>query len=71
LSSHLSVRPPKPASSVVAPKLRDAHPCFFEGFETFPERGSIRDHVRVGLRIVGFEPTEVVILRNDISLMRL
>ncbi|GLR57160.1 toxin ParE1/3/4 [Rhizobium leguminosarum] len=46
---------------------------FVSGFETYPERGSIRDHVRPGLRIVGFErrvsvafvvePTEVVILR--------
>lgn len=47
--------------------------AFVSGFETYPERGSIRDHVRPGLRIVGFErrvsvafvvePTEVVILR--------
>lgn len=46
---------------------------FLDGFEAFPERGSTRDHVRSGLRIVGFErrisvafvvePTEVVILR--------
>ncbi|MGO8064388.1 type II toxin-antitoxin system RelE/ParE family toxin [Rhizobium leguminosarum] len=46
---------------------------FVSGFETYPERGSIRDHVRPGLRIVGFEsrvsvafvvePTEVVVLR--------
>ncbi|MBB5551179.1 plasmid stabilization system protein ParE [Rhizobium lentis] len=38
-----------------------------------PERGSLRDHVRPGLRIVGFErrvsvafvvePTEVIIIR--------
>lgn len=46
---------------------------FLDEFEAFPERGSTRDHVRPGLRIVGFErrisvafvvePTEVVILR--------
>lgn len=46
---------------------------FLQGFETLPERGSIRDHIRPGLRIVGFErrvsvafivePTEVIILR--------
>lgn len=47
--------------------------AFLAGFDTFPERGSLRGHVRQGLRVVGFErrvsvafvvePTEVVILR--------
>ncbi|MBC8131294.1 MAG: type II toxin-antitoxin system RelE/ParE family toxin [Rhizobiaceae bacterium] len=46
---------------------------FLAGFDTFPERGSIRDAIRPGLRIVGFErrvsvafvveADEVVILR--------
>jgi plasmid stabilization system protein ParE len=28
---------------------------FLEGLRTFPERGSIRDDVRPGLRVIGFE----------------
>jgi toxin ParE1/3/4 len=28
---------------------------FCQGLETFPERGSIRDDIRPGLRIIGFE----------------
>jgi toxin ParE1/3/4 len=63
----------KSASSVVARNYAARIHAFLEGFETFPERGSLRDHVRPGLRIVGFEhrvsvafivePTQVVILR--------
>ncbi|MGR9160247.1 type II toxin-antitoxin system RelE/ParE family toxin [Rhizobium leguminosarum] len=61
------------ASSAVARDYVARIKTFVSGFETYPERGSIRDHVRPGLRIVGFErrisvafvvePTEVVILR--------
>lgn len=46
---------------------------FLAGFDIFPERGSLREHIRPGLRIVGFErrvsvafiveEDEVVILR--------
>lgn len=46
---------------------------FLSGFELFPERGALRDDIRPGLRVVGFErrisiafvvePGEVVILR--------
>lgn len=46
---------------------------FLAGFETFPERGTVRSEIREGLRIVGFErrvsvafvveDSEVVILR--------
>jgi toxin ParE1/3/4 len=63
----------KSASTAVARNYAARIKAFIDGFETFPERGSIRDHVRPGLRIVGFErrvsiafviePTEVIILR--------
>lgn len=63
----------KSASSTVARNYTARIRAFLDGFETFPERGSLRDHVRPGLRIVGFEhrvsvaflveTTEVVILR--------
>ncbi|MBX4958693.1 type II toxin-antitoxin system RelE/ParE family toxin [Rhizobium lentis] len=61
------------ASSITAREYVARIKRFVDGFETYPERGSIRDDVRPGLRIVGFErrvsvafvvePTEVVILR--------
>ncbi|WP_246732974.1 MULTISPECIES: type II toxin-antitoxin system RelE/ParE family toxin [Rhizobium] len=61
------------ASSIVARDYVARIKTFVSGFETHPERGSIRDHVRPGLRIVGFErrvsvafvvePIEVVVLR--------
>ncbi|RFB93506.1 plasmid stabilization protein [Rhizobium leguminosarum bv. trifolii] len=28
---------------------------FLEGFQSFPKRGTVRDEIRHGLRIVGFE----------------
>ncbi|WP_260692879.1 type II toxin-antitoxin system RelE/ParE family toxin [Rhizobium laguerreae] len=59
------------ASSIVARDYVARIKTFVSGFETHPERGSVRDHVRPGLRIVGFErrvafvvePIEVVVLR--------
>jgi plasmid stabilization system protein ParE len=63
----------KSASSIVARNYTRRIRIFLDGFETLPERGIIRDHVRPGLRIVGFERRisvaflveneEVVILR--------
>jgi toxin ParE1/3/4 len=63
----------KSASTAVARGYIARIRSFMDGFETYPERGSIRDHIRPGLRIVGFErrvsmafvvtSTEVIILR--------
>ncbi|MDB5526661.1 MAG: hypothetical protein JWM58_4424 [Rhizobium sp.] len=63
----------KSASSAVARDYVGRIRAFLAGFETFPERGSTRDHIREGLRLVGFErrirvaflveTEEVVILR--------
>ncbi|PDT11327.1 type II toxin-antitoxin system RelE/ParE family toxin [Rhizobium sp. M1] len=63
----------KSASAAVARDYVARIRTFVGGFEMYPERGSLRDHVRPGLRIVGFErrvsvafvvePTEVVIIR--------
>ncbi|PDT02805.1 plasmid stabilization protein [Rhizobium chutanense] len=63
----------KSASSAAARDYVARIKTFVNGFDTYPEQGSIRGQVRPGLRIVGFErrisvafvvePTEVVILR--------
>ncbi|KAA0689404.1 type II toxin-antitoxin system RelE/ParE family toxin [Neorhizobium sp. P12A] len=63
----------KAASNTVARSYIARIRAFMEEFEAFPQRGTTRDHIRPGLRIVGFErrvsiafvvePTEVVILR--------
>jgi len=45
----------KSASGSVARTYVARIRTFLDGFESFPERGSLRDHVRPGLRIVGFE----------------
>ncbi|MBX4937444.1 type II toxin-antitoxin system RelE/ParE family toxin [Rhizobium binae] len=63
----------KSASAVVAREYVARIRTFVGGFETYPERGSLREHIRPGLRVIGFErrvsvafvvePTEVVIIR--------
>lgn len=63
----------KSSSSVVARNYVARIKTFVDGFETYPERGSVHDDVRPGLRIVGFERrvsvafvvefAEVVVLR--------
>ncbi|PCK80439.1 type II toxin-antitoxin system RelE/ParE family toxin [Rhizobium sophoriradicis] len=63
----------KSASAAVAREYVARIRTFVGGFEMYPERGSLRDHVRPGLRLVGSErrvsvafvaePTEVVIIR--------
>lgn len=42
-------------SQTVARQYLDRITSYLTSFETFPERGSLRDDVRQGLRIVGFE----------------
>lgn len=61
------------ASTVTARAYVARIRAFIVDFDTFPERGTLRDHVRPGLRVVGFErrvsvafvveDTDVVILR--------
>jgi plasmid stabilization system protein ParE len=61
------------ASSVVARGYTARIRSFLAGFQTFPERGTKRDQIREGLRLIGFErrvsvaflveTDEVVILR--------
>lgn len=61
------------ASSAVARQYVNRIHDFLAGLDTFPERGTLRDEIRPGLRIVGFERranvafviegAEVVILR--------
>ncbi|MDR9780471.1 type II toxin-antitoxin system RelE/ParE family toxin [Rhizobium redzepovicii] len=63
----------KSASSVVARNYVTRIKIFVSGFETYPERRTIREDLRPGLRIVGFErrvsvafiveTAEVVVLR--------
>jgi len=42
-------------SSVVADRYLDRIGNFLSGLSVFPERGTLRDDVRDGLRIIGFE----------------
>lgn len=61
------------ASTLIARRCAVRIRAFLDTFSTFPERGSVRDSIRPGLRIVGFErrisvafvveTEEVVILR--------
>lgn len=63
----------KSASKMVARQYIARIRAFLEEFNTFPERGTVRDNIRSGLRVVGFERrvsvafvvegTDVVILR--------
>jgi toxin ParE1/3/4 len=43
------------SSPVVAQRYVDRIRAHLTGFDRFPERGTIRDDVRRGLRLVGFE----------------
>jgi toxin ParE1/3/4 len=43
------------ASQVVALGYLDRINSFLSSFQTFPERGSLRNEIRDGLRIIGFE----------------
>ena len=63
----------KSASTIVAREYVARIRAFLAGLESSPKRGSIRDHIRPGLRLIGFERRvsvaflvegdEVVILR--------
>ncbi|MBY2934343.1 type II toxin-antitoxin system RelE/ParE family toxin [Rhizobium leguminosarum] len=43
------------AGEAVAQGYVDRLRSFLEGFQSFPKRGTVRDEIRAGLRIVGFE----------------
>lgn len=43
------------ASTVTADRYIERIDGFLSSFEVFPERGTVRDEIRPGLRIVGFE----------------
>ncbi len=61
------------ASAAIAQAYLRRIIAFIDGFDLFPNRGTARDDIRPGLRIIGFErrvsiaflvePDEVVILR--------
>lgn len=47
---------------------------FLAGFDIFPERGSLREHIRPGLRIVGFErrvSVAFVVEEDEVVILRL
>lgn len=50
LYRHLAVA----ATPGIAAEYTDAIVAFCEGLQTFPQRGSRRDDIRPGLRIIGF-----------------
>ncbi|EJB08046.1 plasmid stabilization system protein [Rhizobium leguminosarum bv. trifolii WSM597] len=43
------------AGEAVAKNYIDRLQTFLEGFQSFPRRGTVRNEIRDGLRIVGFE----------------
>ncbi|MGE6739967.1 type II toxin-antitoxin system RelE/ParE family toxin [Allorhizobium pseudoryzae] len=43
------------ASETIALGYLDRINAFLASFQTFPERGSVRNEIREGLRIIGFE----------------
>ncbi|MCQ0990541.1 type II toxin-antitoxin system RelE/ParE family toxin [Jiella marina] len=45
----------KSASTTTARNYVGRIRAFLDGFDTFPERGTVRDNIRPGLRVVGFE----------------
>jgi toxin ParE1/3/4 len=47
---------------------------FLSGFDIFPHRGSLREHIRPGLRIVGFErriSVAFIVEDNEVVILRL
>jgi toxin ParE1/3/4 len=62
------------ASKPVARQYIDRIRAFLEGFATFPQRGSIRDDIREGLRIIGFErrvSIAFVVEEEDVVILRI
>lgn len=61
-------------SSVVARQYVERLTSYLETFEVFPERGSLRNDVRQGLRVVGFERSvsvAFVVEQDSVVILRL
>jgi plasmid stabilization system protein ParE len=62
------------ASTVIAERYIQRIATFLASFETFPERGTVRDEIRPGLRIVGFEhaiSVAFVVGQDDVTILRI
>lgn len=53
-----------------AKALLEAMLRYCDGFDLFPERGTSRDDLRSGLRLVGFERKATIAIRIDEATMR-
>lgn len=63
----------KSASTVTARAYVGRIRAFIAGFDTFPERGTVRDNIRDGLRVVGFErrvSVAFVVENEDVVILR-
>lgn len=61
------------SSDAVAQGYIDRIHAYLNGFSQFPERGTVRDELRKGVRIVGFERRVSIafkILGDDVAIMR-
>ena len=57
------------ASAIVAERFPGAIVDHCEGFETFPERGTLRNDIRLGLRIVGFRRRVTIAFTIDANVV--
>ncbi len=61
-------------STVTADRYIERIAGFLSSFEVFPERGTVRDDVRSGLRIIGFERTisiAFVVEKDDVIILHI
>ncbi|MGV2166922.1 type II toxin-antitoxin system RelE/ParE family toxin [Agrobacterium sp. 16-172Ci] len=63
----------KSGSSAVADRYIDRIGIFLSTLNVFPERGTVRNELRVGLRIIGFERSVSVafVVEQDVVVLRL
>ncbi len=62
------------ASSLIADRYIERIENFLSSFDIFPERGTVRDDVRPGLRIVGFERSvsvAFIVEGDDVVILRI
>ncbi|MBB3137375.1 plasmid stabilization system protein ParE [Rhizobium pisi] len=62
------------AGEAIAQSYIDRLQTFLEGFQTFPKRGTVRDEIRDGLRIIGFERSlsiAFIVERETVYILRI
>lgn len=62
------------ASTVTADRYIERIGGFLSSFDVFPERGTVQDEIRPGLRVVGFErhvSVAFVVEEHDVVILRI